>query len=424
MPSAGESIDRTTSQLTEEDEAILAATATPPEAPTPGSTETTSTTTTTTAERDAGTTADPERVAAVSGTVLQNLADPQIPTAAVQEAVQIDTAADQFVDPTATQFQAGTDTALQAATGTAVTQATPEEIEAQRITAAEAIAAGTSGVTQELPEEFLTSQRLTGLLEATGDDQIPDFARPAVAQAERLLAARGLSRSTIGRDQLVNTIIQSALPLAQADAVALQQNFAQNLSNKQQANILSTQNRQQAVLSNQGAENAARQFNASSQAQTDQFMSNMKASIEKQNADRLTSMEQFNSGQENAIAQFSTQISFARDQFNAQNATAIEQSNVQWRRQSNTINTAAQNSVNQANAMNAFNLSNQSLTFMWQEMRDAAKWTFESFQNEEQRRAALAQAALGNEAVTDEAKLGYIVDLGKFGLNLFAESGS
>jgi hypothetical protein len=409
----------TTNQLTEEDEAILAATATPPETPTPGSTETT----TTTATRETGILTDAERTAAVSSTVLQNLSEPQIPAAAVQSAVQIDPAADQFVDPTAAQFQAGTDTALQATTGTAVTQATPEEIEAQRITAAEAIAAGTSGVTQELPEEFLTSQRLTGLLEATGDDQIPDFARPAVAQAERLLAARGLSRSTIGRDQLVNTIIQSALPLAQADAVALQQNFAQNLTNKQQANILSTQNRQQTILSNQASENVARQFNASSQAQTDQFMSNMKASIEKQNADRLTSMEQFNAGQENALEQFSTQISFARDQFNAQNATAIEQSNVQWRRQSNTINTAAQNAVNQANAMNAFNLSNQSLTFMWQEMRDAAKWTFESFQNEEQRRAALAQAALGNEAALDEAKIGYIERLGEFGLNLFADRG-
>ena len=33
--------------------------------------------------------------------------------------------------------------------------------------------------------------------------------------------------------------------------------------------------------------------------------------------------------------------------------------------------------LNQANAMNAFNLSNQGLSFLWQEMRDAAKWEYE-----------------------------------------------
>ena len=44
----------------------------------------------------------------------------------------------------------------------------------------------------------------------------------------------------------------------------------------------------------------------------------------------------------------------------------------------NTANTAGVNAVNQANAMNSFNLSNQGLSFLWQEMRDAAKWEYDS----------------------------------------------
>ena len=49
------------------------------------------------------------------------------------------------------------------------------------------------------------------------------------------MAQRGLSTSTVGRDALFNAIIQSALPMAQSNAQALQQRATQNLSNQQQA---------------------------------------------------------------------------------------------------------------------------------------------------------------------------------------------
>ena len=56
------------------------------------------------------------------------------------------------------------------------------------------------------------------------------------------MAQRGLSASTVGRDALFNAIIQSALPMAQSNAQALQQRAQQNLSNEQQANLASAQN--------------------------------------------------------------------------------------------------------------------------------------------------------------------------------------
>tara|TARA_Y100000022_G_scaffold168608_1_gene153809 strand:- start:44 stop:349 length:306 start_codon:yes stop_codon:yes gene_type:complete len=97
----------------------------------------------------------------------------------------------------------------------------------------------------------------------------------------------------------------------------------------------------------------------------------------------------------------------------------LNKSNVQWRRQTNTANTAGQNSVNQANAMNAFNLSNQGLSFLWQEMRDAAKWEYEAAENDADRAATLANAALGNEAVADKNRADLIKTIGGFALDIW-----
>jgi hypothetical protein len=69
--------------------------------------------------------------------------------------------------------------------------------------------------------------------------------------------------------------------------------------------------------------------------------------------------------------------------------------------------------------MNAFNLSNQGLSFLWQEMRDAAKWEYEASENDEERAAALAQAALTNEAATDQSKMDNISKIAQFALDLW-----
>ena len=85
----------------------------------------------------------------------------------------------------------------------------------------------------------------------------------------------------------------------------------------------------------------------------------------------------------------------------------------------NTANTAGQNAVNQANAMNSFNMSNQALSFMWQEMRDSAKWEYDSAQADDDRKANLTIAALGNESASDANKAKIIRDLGGFALDIW-----
>jgi hypothetical protein len=170
-------------------------------------------------------------------------------------------------------------------------------------------------------------------------------------------------------------------------------------------------------------------------------MENLSSTINTQNAARNDSMSQYNTTETTRIAalnqnnsleaerlqntlntqieQFNEQLDYNRNNFNTNNSNLIEQSNVAWRRQMNTANTAGQNAVNQANAMNSFNMSNQGLSFLWQEMRDSAKWEYEAAQNAQERQTNLAIAALGNEAVSDASRASTLSTLGGFGLDIF-----
>ena len=129
-----------------------------------------------------------------------------------------------------------------------------------------------------LPTEALVSSQMQTLLGGMEDGEIPLWAKPAVAAVNQGMAARGLSVSTVGRDSLFNAIIQSALPMAQSNAQALQQRAAQNLSNEQQANLAqSTQDMQRRM-----ANLANRQTAGSQTAQMSQQMRVLQSQFEQQ----------------------------------------------------------------------------------------------------------------------------------------------
>jgi len=65
-----------------------------------------------------------------------------------------------------------------------------------------------------------------------------------------MLAQRGLSASTVGRDNLFNAIIQSAVPIAQSNAQAIQQSVAQSREIESREEIFNAQARQQTALQN------------------------------------------------------------------------------------------------------------------------------------------------------------------------------
>ena len=469
-----------------------------------------------------------EAFSSIRDQLLSNVSDPQLPESARQTAVPIVGQAGEFADPADPSFQISPRAQVaangyEAANAALANATTPQEIAAAQAVAAEVTAAtkgvvsrlasaGTASgasvqaaiqdlnavdpktmadaVTRDLPNEATVKGQLDGLLSGLENGEVPLWAQPAIAQAEAMMASRGLSTSSVGQNAMFNSIISAALPIAQQDSKSKLAVFQQNLSNEQQAELanskffqdLTVQNlnnrqqaavataanmtsasianaqnvtqasvsnasnflqmdvsnlnneqqaqmasgqfRQQAMLSTQAAENTAKQFNAASEQQADQFNENLAASIDQFNATQTNTAEQFSANAQNAMSQFNSQQGFAREQFNVQNATAIEQSNATWRRQMNQMNTASENAVNQANAMNQFNLSNQALTFLWQEQRDAAKWANDNTQNEEERRTRIAIAALSNESAGDATSLANIKALASVAINIFDNWGN
>lgn len=245
------------------------------------------------------------------------------------------------------------------------------------------------------------------------------WAQGAIRQANEISAARGLGNSSIAVSAMTAAIQEGAINIASKDAATYFQMDLTNLANEQQTELFNTQIKQQALLSDQAAENAASQFNATSASQVQQFQASLVSSIMTNNAQLKASMEQFNAAEQNkmslagtqletqtamfneqqkvAVQEFTATLQSNTDQFNANMAHVIDQSNVAWRRQINTANTSAINAANQANVQNMYNLSTYSLNALWQQLRDEASWIWTSQEKELDRQHALGLAAVGHQ---------------------------
>jgi len=137
-----------------------------------------------------------------------------------------------------------------------------------------------------LPTEALVSSQMESLLGGMEDGEIPMWARPAVQQVNDMMTRRGLTASSVGRDALFNSIIQSAMPMAQSNAQALQARAAQNLSNEQQANITQSTQSMQMRLANLANQQTA-------ESQTAQMSQQMKTLQSQFTQDSVMTSAQF-----------------------------------------------------------------------------------------------------------------------------------
>ena len=192
----------------------------------------------------------------------------------------------------------------------------------------------------------------------------------------------------------LNNRQQSAVQNAQS---FLQMDMA-NLSNAQQTDLFKAQQRIQGLFTDQAAENASRQFNATSQNQVDQFFANLATQTSQFNSAQSNAQSQFNAGQVNTVERFNTEINNQRDQFNAQNQLVIAQANAQWRRQIATADTAAVNRANELNANAVLDISKTSYANLWQHFSDRMEWAWKSAEGELDRLTNVAIAELDAEA--------------------------
>ena len=178
-----------------------------------------------------------------------------------------------------------------------------------------------------------------------------------------------------------------------------------NLGNRQQAEMFKAQQRVQSMFTDQAADNASKQFNATSENQSDQFFANLKTQTSQFNATQANAMKQFNAGEINAVSKFNTEIANQRDQFNAQNSLVVAQSNAVWRREIATAATAAVNRANEINAASVLDMSNQAYANLWQEHSDMMEWAWTSSDNERDRQNAITLSHLAADKTRTQAQM-------------------
>jgi len=382
-----------------------------------------------------------------------------VPTATAYGATATTPAASQQVADPATQAAAqytattvGTAPTMTAAQGTVTAPMTAEQ---GAITSDATVQGQLAGLQQQVTDAVSQGKNL------------PAWALGAQKLVEANMAKRGLGASSMYAEAMAQGIMESATPIAAADAATykdmifqnlnnrqqsavlnaqayLQMDMA-NLSNSQQANLQNLQSRQAQLFSDQAANNAAAQFNATSTNQVDQFYKNLSSSVSTANAQRADAMNQFSTSEQNkieaqnannatavsqanaqteaAINQFNSQLTDQRERFNVQNQQVIDQSNANWRRNINTANTAAVNAANQTNAQNLLGISNFAMSSLWQQWRDEASWTNEAAQNSLNRAHNMAVAALERQTafdINDQASRDSLFELlGRFAAGIF-----
>lgn len=224
-----------------------------------------------------------------------------------------------------------------------------------------------------------------------------NFTADQTIQLENARAAQTLSLNNLSNKQAM--VMAEAAALAGLDtqnlnnrqqaAVQNAQNFLQmdmaNLTNEQQTAMFKTQQNVQALFTDQAAENASKQFNATSTNQTNQFFANLATQTAQFNAAQTNAMDQFNINAVNGLREFNSNIQQQRDMFNAQNGLVIAQANAQWRQNIATLNNATQNESNMDFAKTINGLTSKNLDEIWQRERDLMSFNFTSIENAKDR---------------------------------------
>jgi hypothetical protein len=169
-----------------------------------------------------------------------------------------------------------------------------------------------------------------------------------------------------------------------------------NLNNKQAANTLSYNAFTQGLFTDQAADNAAKQFNATSTNQVEQFFTSLENSVSESNSNRLTAIRQFNAGETNAFNQFIVNQELSRETFNANQLASVKAANANWFRSISTINNGNQMAANSFAAQANLGLREKEYNSLWQKRRDDAAFIFQSVESgldREAQAAALAQQA-------------------------------
>ena len=226
---------------------------------------------------------------------------------------------------------------------------------------------------QATPTTQATVQgQLEGLMTQFEGGETPAWAAGAMRSASAAMAARGLGASSMAGQAVVQAAMESALPIAQADAATTAQFESQNLSNRQQRAMLAAQQRAtfmgmeftqdfQARVQNSAriGDIANMNFTAEQQVQLENSraantmnlnnLSNSQAMVMAE-ASALANMDMANLNNRQQTAVQNAQNFMQRDMANLSNQQQTELFKAQSRIQSLFTDQAATNAASQFNA--------------------------------------------------------------------------
>jgi len=226
--------------------------------------------------------------------------------------------------------------------------------------------------------------------------QTVDLANLTNRQAKVMADAAAMSQMDL-------TNLNNRQQAAAQNAQSFLQMDLSNLSNQQQKLMFDAQALVNTMLSDQAAENAAEQFNATSENQVTQFFDSLTATISQFNANQANAISQYNAGQANAMAQFNANLYQQYQQYNASNALVVDQSNATWRRQVATADTAAINRANELNARSTLELSTLAYNNMWGMYKDMFEFAFQAEQADLTRANNIQTAQISATAAENSA---------------------
>jgi len=190
--------------------------------------------------------------------------------------------------------------------------------------------------------------QLTSLMEQFEGNEPPAWAAGAMRAAAAKMAARGLSASSMAGQAVVQAAMESALPVAQADAATFARFEAQNLSNRQQAAMFAAEKR---------AEFLGLEFNQEFQARV-------------ANAAKISDIANMNFTAEQQVALENARLANSVDManLNAANAKVLADAAAMTQLDITNLNNRQQAQVQNAKAfldMDMTNLNNEQQTAMF-----------------------------------------------------------
>jgi len=177
------------------------------------------------------------------------------------------------------------------------------------------------------PSEKATVQgQLVGLMEQFEGTTPPPWAAGAVRLANQQMAARGLSASSMAGQAIMQAAMESALPIAQADAATQAQFESQNLSNRQQRAMLAAEQRAAFIGQEFDQEFQTRVLNASkiSDIANMNFTADQQVQLENARAVQTMNLENLSNRQAMVLAEASALANLDMGNLNNRQQTAVQ----------------------------------------------------------------------------------------------------